>query len=543
MTFQSSSFASGLLSVNESLASQISSVYVSDVRFALSPRLRVFIVAIGCAVLFCWSGQGRDRYLGFVTDDGHQWLTGSTLKFAKNWHADGVWADRWAMLENPASVEFPDLQSRGVYPSYPPFSIVGPFVLSHAKRIFGGGELDVRDLQLYNRFNQFVIAVLLAVSIFFLTGSFAGAWSGAAIYIFHPVLYYYHQQTFFADHAVLVLFVGLVVSELAAILWPDRRRRCDAVSCAVLVFAIATDWLGWVLAPLLFLHRVATRSDRSPMVREASLCFLPLFGVAVLYGLQLVALDAFPVLVHRFFVRIGADPEGHAAASKFFSQFWLGYMGKLETLLYFATLIACAVGAFKTAKEKRSLRESPLFSWALFLVLLPPLVHVLVLRNHSSIHGFSAMKFFVPLALFPFALVPEFVARRWFPGQRRAIVLVAAMMGGLYVARDHRDWEGLFPDTKTDLTLAGRVRSHAQFQHVYFSKEFEIEGNPPFQLAYSGKRVYRFRADADIRAEMKRIASVANVRPEFFLIRSAPCSSQSFRGDEGALCIEPMSAP
>lgn len=36
--------------------------------------------------------------------------TAAAVKFARNWHAKGAWALRFAMLENPASIKFGKLE-------------------------------------------------------------------------------------------------------------------------------------------------------------------------------------------------------------------------------------------------------------------------------------------------------------------------------------------------------------------------------------------------------------------------------------------------
>src|SRR5262249_38953297 len=63
-------------------------------------------------------GERRSRF-GDLEGRGHEWLTGSAVKFTRNWYREGAWTLRFAMLENPRSIEFPDVASRQAYVSYP----------------------------------------------------------------------------------------------------------------------------------------------------------------------------------------------------------------------------------------------------------------------------------------------------------------------------------------------------------------------------------------------------------------------------------------
>src|SRR5215470_5245864 len=74
----------------------------------------VFIAVAALSVVQRWP------YLGKMGEIHQQWLMGSTVKFVDNWREDGIFADRFLMLEYPRSIETPTVSTRQPYPSYLP---------------------------------------------------------------------------------------------------------------------------------------------------------------------------------------------------------------------------------------------------------------------------------------------------------------------------------------------------------------------------------------------------------------------------------------
>jgi len=98
--------------------------------------------------------ETRKPWRTVLSDTHHQWLSGSTLKFVNNWFEEGPVSLKFGMIENPNSIEFPTLLSRGPYPSYPPGTIIPVYVLAKIM----GRELTPSLLMKYNLINHFLIA-------------------------------------------------------------------------------------------------------------------------------------------------------------------------------------------------------------------------------------------------------------------------------------------------------------------------------------------------------------------------------------------------
>ncbi|HAY46128.1 MAG TPA: hypothetical protein DCY55_07560, partial [Gammaproteobacteria bacterium] len=120
-------------------------------------RALIIIFAVTCG-LFAHSVDQRAPWFGAIDTGLHEWLTGSTVKFAKNWYREGPVNLKFLMLEEPSSVEFPMLEDRGVYQSYAPGSVLPVYLI--AKII--GRPPSAAMVMRYNLLNHFGIAFLLA---------------------------------------------------------------------------------------------------------------------------------------------------------------------------------------------------------------------------------------------------------------------------------------------------------------------------------------------------------------------------------------------
>lgn len=115
------------------------------------------VVCVG--LLFARSVTLRKSTFG-STEGSLLWLTGSTLKFTRNWVRDGVVKDGFLMLEEPAAKEFSSLASRNIYPSYPPGTLF--WVYAPAKIL--GFEPTLKTVMTVNLIHHGVIALSLSLT-------------------------------------------------------------------------------------------------------------------------------------------------------------------------------------------------------------------------------------------------------------------------------------------------------------------------------------------------------------------------------------------
>ena len=125
-----------------------------------SARWGLFAVTVFTCALFIYSVHLRAPWFGYMPlDDNLGWQTGSTLKFTDYWYQEGPLKLGFTMLENPPSVEFPRLQDRGIYSSYPPGAIIPVYLYCRV----AGHAPDTRSIMIINLAGQLLIALCLGL--------------------------------------------------------------------------------------------------------------------------------------------------------------------------------------------------------------------------------------------------------------------------------------------------------------------------------------------------------------------------------------------
>jgi len=66
--------------------------------------ISVFLLFSINLLVFQYTVDIREPWHGELSSGHHQWLSGSTLKFAKNWYRDGPLNLGFTLLENPSSI-------------------------------------------------------------------------------------------------------------------------------------------------------------------------------------------------------------------------------------------------------------------------------------------------------------------------------------------------------------------------------------------------------------------------------------------------------
>ncbi|MBU2524949.1 hypothetical protein KKG71_07185, partial [Patescibacteria group bacterium] len=175
----------------------------------------ILLLIILCGT-FAYSVKVRSPWFGKLSVGHHQWLTGSTLVFTKNWFRDGAFKSYFAMYENPKSIESP--AKRGIYASYPPGAIIPIYAIS---KIINKEPTPAMVMS-YNLANQFFITLLLIATVFIflrrlglpLFYTFLFSLIPLATELFLPAPMYWHQNVFFSDQAVILPFIFFIFLEI-----------------------------------------------------------------------------------------------------------------------------------------------------------------------------------------------------------------------------------------------------------------------------------------------------------------------------------------
>lgn len=479
--------------------------------------------------LFAYTAHLRRPWFGRLSYEHHQWLTANTLRFANNWHAEGPWALRFALLNEPKSVEFPTLESRNPYVSYPP----GFVLTAYAYSALRDGEPTARSLMEWNLINHALIALTLGATTFLVLRRLGlGRASATLLAAMSPALalllpgpLYWHQNVYFADQAVLLPFALFVFLEALRDTVPAARPACDRWLALTSIWGVACDWLFVCLLAVAYAKRLAEgdiplpwSSPKGWLLRSARFGWGGLVALALFFA-QLGVLGMLPRLKERFLERIGATEVNAELTGRFNAIFWGEYMpaqfGAAGPWLAWLALVGClALGGWLWRQAWRGRASPPgaaLAAWTMALLTAPCFLQVYALRNHSAIHDFSALKFELPLATTPFALLPlsllasfapDWTARRVWRVSIPAALWLAALA---YVAPLHAQFHALFPEPSPIIEPLGRfVREAVTESDIVFSPDFEIPTDPPHLLAMSGKRVYYAPSLAAIAADVGR---------------------------------------
>ena len=482
------------------------------------------------AAIFAFSMIERPASFGDLKGRGHEWLTGSTVKFTRNWFREGARPLRFAMLENPRSIEFPDLRSREPYVSYPvgcllpvygvsllmrrepsPAMVMGVNLAGHflgALGIFAIVALGLKELGV-----ALVARVVLGLLAFL-------------FYVFLPGPMYWLQNVYFSDQAILPIVVAAWLLEIL-----DQRSSGPGWGIAqslVVGWGVFTDWLMVPVAAALLLSKMSTRwRGLSPPARigRSLLFLLPALAAVALFAIQVGGLDGFGSLRGKLLNRTGLAAGTTFHFSQLYERFWKVYLptnfgGAIAPWLLAISLVVVAVLYLEGRRRGGPVDTgSSSLSRLSLLMIVPPAVHCLVFWQHSVDHSFTPLRFLPAFACVPLVFVPFLVLRRLGLDARDRRVSLAVMVIAtnalVFLAGGHR-MSGVAREREpANPRLGTSVGQLARYDEVLFSPDFEIPANPPELLAYSMKRVYPLVAPESLSARIASLPSAAQVRLVF----------------------------
>lgn len=217
----------------------------------------------------------------------------------------------------------------------------------------------------------------------------------------------------------------------------------------------------------------------------------------------------------------------------FFRQFWLGHIrsgyGIAAIVLLWGSLFLLLMGIFVKMRQKftnsKEKIEINILSFISYLIV-PCFLQIYFLRNHSVIHDFSALKFSIPLAVIPFVLAPILLLsvfnvqttntyisgitliynktkiniKIYLVSFALPLVLFTTLMN------DSNYYTNFFPKPNPEYKRMGDfISRNTTYSDVVFSTVYTVPINPPQQLSYTKKRVYKIKTIDDIYEKVKDI--------------------------------------
>lgn len=347
----------------------------------------------------------------------HEWITAHTLLTNKIWFEKGLsyyhyspvfTYDYTADRTHPLFLHMEDENKNHYYVSYPPFGFYFPYAIFKITNI-KPNESWIRGISL---FIQFVSAGLIFLFVYVIakrrisSDIYLPAYIAFILYVFCSGNLWYNGNLYFSDILVQPLFIGLCL--MLYLFYFNRitiKPLFQAILFSLLGFLIVyTEWIGvFLIASTSVLFLIKSISDRRFIM---PLVILPLTGLSALaltivqYG-SISSVDNFiQTSVEKFKQRSGADETAQGNLgfnnSKSYENIKVFYS---DAYLYLfraiAILIILLIVLFKV--EKFQLLKDGMI--AIYLSLLPVVMHIIVFFNFNIWHDFSVHKasFFLSL--------------------------------------------------------------------------------------------------------------------------------------------------
>jgi len=461
---------------------------------------------------FAYSVFIRRSWFGRPLDTHHEWLTAHSVCVTKNWIKEGAINLRFMHILNPASIEFGTLLSRDPYVSYPPGTFIPVFLLA---KIF-----NIKDLitlyQAYNLFNHLIISLILFlimfqtvcyfrdISIFLIFFSIIPS----IIYLYTPPTLYWHQNVFFADQAVIMLFIVFVYLEMKHFLYGRLNKWNELFFVFIVFLGTLTEWLFiyivFVAFTLRILFKLKPMGFKQVITSNLNL-IIPTLLTIILFFYQIFSIGSFNMLFDKFLVRSGLEMREYPIVVNFLDQHFkvFGVRGYGKILCLSAAFCVLAFLFYYILIRLKVIRGNindkmlDVYLYLICLSILPCLLQVYTFQPHSIAHDFSALKWAVPLSLIPFGIMPIILSQliknhKYHNSISWVMSFVVLILLIKVFNLTFTNYKNFFSEGSSYNKKIGElVKRNTTYNDICFSFDFEIPVFPPQRLAYSEKRVYR----------------------------------------------------
>lgn len=488
----------------------------------------LILVSILC--VFRITVEERNPWFGVLSPGHHQWLSGHSILFVNNWMREGATNLLFGMIRNPDSIEFPSINSRVPYSSYPPGSLLPLFLLAKTR----AQEVTPRFLMRFNLYNHLAIAILLCFLVFHMLGDLGAIlfWrtllslSTALSVLLLPAPMYFFQNVWMADQAVILPVCIFLILEYEML---KRESQTESIPLLTLWLIVAlwgtlTEWYFLLTLFVAFIVRLSSGKfghKSKQLLANTIIFWSPTAAALSFFVVQLITFDQIHLLIRRGLVRAGLHPDGVSAAADFWQVFWGAHvrsgLGPLGTqifvtgLVFLLTLLSIL---FWKRNESPAIGKPFVAAVRLHIVIFGGVIlQLFIFRNHSVKHDFSVLKLVIPVSVGSLAVLP-FLFETWLfdflqrPSKSkrirsvtavskrfRLITGLAVLLGITYSISTHHRFRQLFPEPDYNMESTGEfLHANTSFEDVVFSTVLEIPQEPPQMLSYSMKRVYKIKS-------------------------------------------------
>jgi hypothetical protein len=379
-------------------------------------------------------------------DAHHEFITAHTLVSLRSFDQWGLFQTLGASVLVPKSNEYLQVditvldKDNGVYLSYPSLWLVLPYLIFKILAI----PTTVASLQIYhlifNRLFTSIIIYFLFLEIIYLfkdnlkkinkKTNFVQGWGakllsflGTAAWIFSPPVLYWSQNVYFCDQAILLPVYALLLFAIKQrFQFHNLSYFKKLILFTISLLAAGFDWYGWVVLFLLMLIVVLPLINKNinknfgKSITTALISIQPIVAAIALISTWFIAQliyykDGYRQITATAFARSGGQVPLDLGQDLFvMSSYWGYYLpkflkpfwddGRLSIMSMSIGLLILLGWLLWHCQRKLSLL-------AIFiLIFIAPLTQIAVLRQHSTIHDFSAFKLALPTVFTIWIVIP-----------------------------------------------------------------------------------------------------------------------------------------
>ena len=220
-----------------------------------------------------------------------------------------------------------------------------------------------------------------------------------------------------------------------------------------------------------------------------------IFTASSLFLIQLLSVpNGFKLLELTFSVRSGSGDEWGGL------DILMRHFGNGFTVLFIPLLIGVVVFCLIFPWIRKNDNEKKIFLIrGLSLIVFSAVLHTILLREHSIVHEFSMLKYNLVFVFIIFTLTCWLYINYFnFSNDRKRIlwkvlfhfsiglVIILILILQIY----NRNFYSIRMNT-VDHFMASFIKTNTNYYDVVYSPDYEINWNPPQDLAISQKRVYK----------------------------------------------------
>ncbi|HNY49925.1 MAG TPA: hypothetical protein PLV50_10370 [Smithella sp.] len=450
-------------------------------------------------------------------DNYHEELTAFSLNVVNNWLIDGIFSDQFIMYPDYASVEFENNSNRNMYLSYPPGALIPLYLTA---KVSGKSEISIELIKHFVQLEYFLSVFVLSL-LFYICLNTIEVTSGflkiflpvlfAALWAYLPYNIYYMNNVYFADQAVIFLSILFFLIEMA--LYAKELKKYKVllqISSGMVMFTgILTDYYFFCIAFVAVFFRIlrnfSKHSKKSfifKLFHNNGTLMVSIFTASSLFLIQLLSVpNGFKLLELTFSVRSGPGDEWGGL------DILMRHFGNGFTVLFIPLLIGVVVFCLIFPWIRKNDNEKKIFVVrGLSLIVFSAVLHTILLREHSIVHEFSMLKYNLVFVFIIFTLTCWLYLNYMSSGTDRkkkywkflcnliiGLVIVLILVLQIY----DRNFYGARKNT-ADHSIARFIKANTNYYDVIYSPDYEINWNPPQDLAISKKRVYKVSSPQEI---------------------------------------------